>query len=68
MGWPKGRISTAIILVLAGLIIATAALVVIVLVATPRSARIVDCAPGFHNVSGPASDCVPNTPGTPTNP
>lgn len=27
--------------------------------------RIVDCAPGYHNVAGPESDCVPNvtTPG-----
>lgn len=63
MGWQKGRIPTAIVLVLAGLIIA--AVFVIVVLAQPRSARIVDCAPGFHNVSGPASDCVPNTPGTP---
>ena len=27
----------------------------------PRSDRIVDCAPGYHNVSGPSSDCVPDT-------
>jgi len=25
-------------------------------------ARIVDCAPGFHNVAGPDSNCVPDTP------
>lgn len=64
MGWPKGRMSTAVMLGFAGLIIATATLVIVVL-APPRSARIVDCAPGFHNVSGPASDCVPNAPATP---
>jgi hypothetical protein len=30
------------------------------LVLQPRTDRIVDCAPGFHNISGPSSDCVPN--------
>ncbi len=23
--------------------------------------RMVDCAPGYHNQSGPASDCVPDS-------
>lgn len=27
------------------------------------TARIVDCAPGFHNAAGPASDCVRNSSG-----
>lgn len=27
----------------------------------PQTVRIVDCAPGYHNVSGPDSDCVPDT-------
>jgi hypothetical protein len=34
--------------------------VLLFLVLQPRTDRIVDCAPGFHNVSGPSSECVPN--------
>jgi hypothetical protein len=32
------------------------------LLTRPHSDRIVDCAPGYHNVAGPSSDCVPNQP------
>ncbi len=60
MGW-SDRFSNIKVLVLAGLILATAAIIVAVLVAQPHSDRIVDCIPGYHNVSGPASDCVQNT-------
>lgn len=27
-----------------------------------HSDRIVDCAPGYHNIAGPSSDCVQNPP------
>jgi len=26
----------------------------------PSHARIVDCAPGYHNIAGADSNCVPN--------
>ncbi|MCW3767230.1 hypothetical protein OCL88_12155 [Paenarthrobacter sp. PAE-2] len=65
MGEIHGRSPARIAVVLAGLFITMVVLVVLVLLAQPRTDRIVDCAPGFHNVSGPASDCVPNQPSSP---
>ncbi|MHB1172471.1 MAG: hypothetical protein ACYCZY_08245 [Lacisediminihabitans sp.] len=38
------------------------ALTITISVGHKQGDRIVDCAPGFHNVSGPASDCVQNIP------
>lgn len=37
---------------------AVLAIVVIFVVTQPHGARIVDCVSGYHNVSGPSSDCV----------
>lgn len=58
---PARRFPTTALLVVAGLIVA--AILVVVVAMQPRYDRIVDCAPGYHNVSGPASDCIPNPPG-----
>lgn len=44
-------------LVVAAVVLAAAA--VIAVVGQKRTDRIVDCAPGYRNVAGPASDCVP---------
>ncbi len=42
---------------------AAAVLLALVLGGCPgNSARIVDCTPGYHNKSGPDSDCVPDRP------
>lgn len=58
---PARRFPTVALLVVAGL--SVAAILVAVVAIQPRYDRIVDCAPGYQNVSGPASDCVPNPPG-----
>ena len=48
-------------------VVAFAAMVVLAavlafLLTRQHSDRIVDCAPGYHNVAGPSSDCVPDQP------
>lgn len=62
----RATLSRARVLVLAALILVvlTITAVVLLLAAQPSTDRIVDCLPGYHNVSGPASDCIPNTPGS----
>ncbi len=45
---------------LAGVLVVALVVAGLLLTRGPRTARIVDCAPGYHNVAGPASDCVPN--------
>lgn len=46
-GWLVFVVALVIALVLA----------VLLLTRGPRTARIVDCAPGYHNISGAESDC-----------
>jgi hypothetical protein len=47
-------------------LVATPVLLLVALALTgcqTTTARIVDCAPGYHNAAGPASDCVRNSSG-----
>lgn len=57
----RARVFVLVALILVILTITTVALL---LAAQTHTDRIVDCIPGYHNVSGPASDCVPNAPGS----
>ncbi len=41
---------------------AALAIAVILVMTQPHGARIVDCVSGYHNLSGPSSDCVPDSP------
>ncbi len=53
------RIRKARMVVGVAAVVAAVVTVVIVLVlAQPHGARIVDCVSGYHNASGPSSDCV----------
>ncbi len=47
-------------LILVAALVVALVLAVLLLTRGPRTARIVDCAPGYHNISGADSKCVPN--------
>ena len=47
------------ILIIATVLVVIAVAVVAALVLSQkRTDQIIDCAPGYHNVSGPSSECV----------
>ncbi len=58
----KGRPLVVTALIVGSVVLVLLAIAAAILVTQKHSDRIVDCVPGFHNISGPASDCVPNTP------
>lgn len=47
-------------LVLVAVLLIGLVLVGLLLTKAPRNARIVDCATGYHNITGADSNCVPN--------
>ncbi len=58
MGRHRGN---ALRVVMVAAVVVAAAVLAFVLT-RPHSDRIVDCAPGYHNISGPSSDCAPDQP------
>lgn len=59
------RKARVVVGLLAATVICAALAIVVILVMThPPGARIVDCVSGYHNLSGPSSDCVPDSPAT----
>lgn len=53
------------VLVLVAVLVIGVVVVGLLLTREPRTARIVDCAHGYHNIAGADSDCVPNGPAPP---
>ncbi len=49
-------------LILIAVLVVGLILVGLLLARGPRTARIVDCAPRYHNIAGADSDCMPNGP------
>ncbi len=58
----KGRPFIVTALIVGSVVVIFLAIAATIVVTQKHSDRIVDCVPGFHNMSGPASDCVPNSP------
>ncbi len=58
----KSRPLIVTALIVGSVVVVFLAIAAAILVTQKHSDRIVDCVLGFHNISGPASDCIPNTP------